>query len=628
MSLKTIYKRRSTIENCVGPVDKGVMKGSWVTTFAVGGVLILLTLFLGLQYNWLVQASDAERERMQRRVDADTRNFAEDFNREIQAAYFNFQTDAASWQKGDWTEFNERYDYWKSKTQYPELIRSFVYFGKDAKPPLRYDAVKRAFVEGEIEPQIAALRPTIESEKFFSSFYDEPFVLVMPVHAPHGEVEQMIIRRSDSASSSTLPMPERSGFLVIALDRAVVTEKLLPDLAAKHFPEGNFRVSVAGKEAAVYAPAGQFADGDAKAGLLSLTPDNLLMFPRTAVLSKMSGEKRHGLVISERVESKTFTHTESSPEGIKTGTFTVEVKPNDKGGQAAAKARTAIVATGTDGDPWTLNVQHTAGSIDAFTRSEFRKSFAVGLGLYLLLVGAIVAIVLSALRSKRFAQRQMDFVSSVSHEFRTPLAVIYSASENLADGVTGDREQVSRYGNLIKGEGRKLSAMVEQILQFAGARSGKKKYNFSPVNVGSVIDSAIDGCRPILEEKGIEIERAVDENTPPINADADALSMALQNLISNAVKYSNGSKWIRVAASNGDGSIKFSVKDRGIGIAANDLKQIFEPFYRSKEVVDAQIHGNGLGLALVKEIVEAHGGRVTAKNETGKGSEFVMEIPG
>ncbi|MEK7855963.1 MAG: HAMP domain-containing sensor histidine kinase, partial [Acidobacteriota bacterium] len=237
--------------------------------------------------------------------------------------------------------------------------------------------------------------------------------------------------------------------------------------------------------------------------------------------------------------------------------FTFELQPKMPGAPANVKTRTSVIATPGEGaDPWTLSVQHSAGSIEKFTSSEFRKSFLIGLGVYLLLVGAIIAIVLSALRSKRFAQRQIDFVSSVSHEFRTPLAVIYSASENLADGVTKDVVQVSRYGNLIKGEGRKLSAMVEQILQFAGARSGKKKYSFSPVSVAAIVDAAIAECRPMLDEKGFEIKSSVDENLPLIKADADALSTALQNLISNSVKYSNGSRSLCITASNGNRRIK------------------------------------------------------------------------
>ncbi len=603
------------------------MKGSWVTTFAVGGVILLLTLFLGLQYNWLAQASDAERERMQRRADTDTKNFADDFNREIQAAYFNFQTDSATWEKADYTEFNERLEYWKSKTQYPELIRGFVFFGKGSAAPLMYDEQTKTFARKEMPADLASLRERIATGGSFKPFVEDPYALVMPVHEPEKHIETIIMRRQPGAQP-VVRVPPQHGFLVIALDRSVISDQLVPDLTAKYFPEGNFRIAIKNKEqAAVFEPTGTIDVPDAKAGLLSLAPDTMLFFGDRGIWSKIEAEKRQGVMIRESVESKTFTHTETV-NGKKTGTFTFELQPKMPGAPANVKTRTSVIATAGEGaDPWTLSVQHSAGSIEKFTSGEFRKSFLIGLGVYLLLVGAIIAIVLSALRSKRFAQRQIDFVSSVSHEFRTPLAVIYSASENLADGVTKDVVQVSRYGNLIKGEGRKLSAMVEQILQFAGARSGKKKYSFSPVSVAAIVDAAIAECRPMLDEKGFEIKSSVDENLPLIKADADALSTALQNLISNSVKYSNGSRSLCITASNGNRRIKLTVEDKGLGIAPDDLKHIFEPFYRAKDVVDAQINGNGLGLALVKDIAEAHGGTVRAKSEVGKGSEFTIELP-
>jgi signal transduction histidine kinase len=237
------------------------------------------------------------------------------------------------------------------------------------------------------------------------------------------------------------------------------------------------------------------------------------------------------------------------------------------------------------------------------------------------------AIVFSTQRARAFAQRQVDFVSSVSHEFRTPLAVIYSAGENLADGVANDPAHTSKYGELIKGEGRKLSGMVEQILEFAGANSGRQKYNFRAVAASEVVKNAIHECGTLIAGQNITLETNVDENLPLLNVDQEALSRAIQNLIANAVKYQSGSRWIRVAAANGDGKVKIWVEDDGIGISKTDLRQVFEPFFRSKAVVDAQIHGNGLGLALVKQIAEAHGGRVFAESELGKGSKFTIILP-
>lgn len=589
---------------------------------------MLLTVFLGLQYNWQRQASFAERERMQKRVEADTKSFADDFNREMQAAYFNFQIDAAVWEAANWAEFNRRYDFWKGKTQYPQLIRDFVFFGKTTGETLRYDIEKRAFITVETPVELAALRTNIENSGQFRPFDEDADALVLPIHDTEKRFERVMMERKMVGVPPVVHMPERHGYLVIVLDRPTIIGRILPDLAAKYFGEGNFNLDVKNKaDQQIFRTVGDLSAADAKGPLFNMSPDNMIFFADSELLS--AHEAIPGAIVDQRIESHTFSRTENRSAGSNSGSFKVQLK---SGGPAApgekAKTRTSIVATRSTGkdDPWTLNVQHTAGSIDSFVDGERNKSFAIGLGVYLLLVGAIAAIVLSALKSKRFAQQQIDFVSSVSHEFRTPLAVIYSASENLADGVTKDQEQVSRYGNLIKGEGKKLSGMVEQILEFAGARSGRKKY-FTRTDISEVARTAVAECRPLLEENGFEVETAIADDLPSVKADAEALSSAIQNLIQNSVKYSNASRWISVTAANGGGKIKLTVADRGIGVAAGDLKHIFEPFYRARNVVDAQIHGNGLGLALVKEIAEAHGGRVNAKSEIGKGSEFTIEIP-
>ena len=276
---------------------------------------------------------------------------------------------------------------------------------------------------------------------------------------------------------------------------------------------------------------------------------------------------------------------------------------------------------------WVLKVRHADGSLEQFISNTRRKNLAISFGILSLLAVSVVLIFLSAQRAKRFAQKQIDFVSAVSHEFRTPLAVIYSAGENLTDGVVSSEMQVAKYGDLIKREGKKMSQMVEQILEFAGARSGRKKYDLREIDVGDLIADAVKECQPLIDEKGFAVEKDVAENLPNITADANALGQAIQNLIVNSIKYSNGNRWVKVSAKNGDGDIKITVEDKGIGISKKEISQIFQPFYRSKSVVDAQIHGNGLGLSLIKQTVEAHGGKISVESEIGKGSRFTVHLP-
>lgn len=597
------------------------MRSSWLTNITVAVVIGLLTLFVALQFRWLDSASDAQLDRMRKRVEIDTKNFADDFNREIQGAYFNFQADPEPIEQGDAAELAERYEYWRQNASFPELISEIVYVSNKPEPnPRRYDPAGRTLRPATGDEKLAAVARKITAEKSPAPLIDEDYALVVPVHEPEKRVDRIVFRRTPKAEKPIVEMPAAAGYFVVFLNEKVLKEQMLTAFSLRHFPSNDFSIAVTNSRGeAVYQTASVSAS-DSSAALFDLMPDNLIFFANRETLPRKN-ESDDDVVVNRRIENRTIEEElGSAAEGGKT--FTIQMQ--DNGG----KKRTSIVSSTASGaEPWKLNVQHTAGSIEAFVEGERNKSFLIGVGIYALLVASIMTIVISANRAKAFARRQIDFVSSVSHEFRTPLAVIYSAGENLADGVAKDEEQVSRYGNLIKGEGRKLTGMVEQILEFAGARSGKKKYNFVKTDVAGLVRKAIADCRPHIEKDGFIIEENIGDQLPPIEADAEAVETALRNLIQNAVKYSNGSRWLRVAAENGNGRIKISVEDRGIGIAAADRKKIFEPFYRAKSVVDAQIHGNGLGLSLVKEIAEAHGGNVEVTSDEEKGSKFTIELP-
>ncbi|HWC19468.1 MAG TPA: ATP-binding protein [Terriglobales bacterium] len=229
----------------------------------------------------------------------------------------------------------------------------------------------------------------------------------------------------------------------------------------------------------------------------------------------------------------------------------------------------------------------------------------------------------------QIARLQMDFVASVSHELRTPLSVIRSAAENITDGVITGPEQLTRYGAMIRSQTRQITELVNQILLFASTRDGRKRYVFRPVQVSQIIEGVLENTLDLMREEGIALESHIQDGLPAVIADAPALSQCIQNLVVNAIKYSGTNKWIGIYADRMDGQneIQIRIKDRGIGIAASDLKRIFEPFYRSPAVCTAQVHGTGLGLPLAKRIAEAMGGSVSVSSELGRGSIFTVHLP-
>jgi signal transduction histidine kinase len=221
----------------------------------------------------------------------------------------------------------------------------------------------------------------------------------------------------------------------------------------------------------------------------------------------------------------------------------------------------------------------------------------------------------------------MEFVATVSHELRTPLAVIRSAAENLADGIVEDESQVRKYGELVRGEGRRLTDMVEQILEFSGLQSGERLLNPTPVPIAPLLRNVLDGSASLAAGAGIDVEQDLPDDLPPVLGDEPALRRVFQNLFGNAIKYGAAGAWVRVDARRQGNEVLVTVSDRGIGIDPSDHERIFDPFYRAAAVVEAQIQGAGLGLSLVKRIVEAHGGAISVRSAPGAGAAFTVRLP-
>ena len=284
---------------------------------------------------------------------------------------------------------------------------------------------------------------------------------------------------------------------------------------------------------------------------------------------------------------------------------------------------------------WLLSVRHHAGSLDAVVSRTRLKNIAVTSAVLALMLITIAALVRFTRRAQALSQLQLQFVAGVSHELRTPLTVIRTAAHNLTNGVvkSGDVNHVQRYGRLIGSQTEKLTALVEQVLGFANSESGRVIARREQVSVESLIEQAMTDCGTILTESRCAIESHVAADVAPLFGDPTALRHAMQNLLTNAAKYGAEGQWIGVSASMAKSSknkpmVEIRVSDRGAGIPVEERGQIFEPFYRGRRAIDDQVHGTGLGLALVKRIVEAHGGTIDMRpGPDQRGTEFTLHIP-
>ena len=252
---------------------------------------------------------------------------------------------------------------------------------------------------------------------------------------------------------------------------------------------------------------------------------------------------------------------------------------------------------------------------------------------FLLSCGAVWAIQRAQMLSSiELANLQMEFVASVSHELRTPLAVISSAADNIADGLIQEKAALRRYGSILQKQSRSMGRLVDEILLFASTEEGKNRYVLQPLQVPPVIESVLNSTEGLVHNSGFAIDRQIEPDLPFVVGEVSGISRCLENLIGNAVKYSGDHRQILIRAFSappGHGlatEVRISVTDRGIGIEPAEIARIFDPFFRSPSVTEAQIHGTGLGLSLAKRIAEAMGGRLSVVSELNAGSTFTLHL--
>ena len=602
----------------------------------VAALIALLPLLAVLQFRWLGEVSRAERDRMQASLKTAVSNFSKDFDSELTRAYLNFQMDSRTERRRDWQDYARCYDRWVQSAPYPQLV-SGVYLAAPADPP---DAPDRLQLYRFDRPS-ASFAPTAwpaPLERLHGALQQELDAARQPSQFIYQSSAGMI---DDEATALVIPIPDVAllegahpgppfaftSRVIVTLDADFIREGLLPQLAARYFTSGDgldYRLVVTRRDdpaKVIY----QTEDGAAETVIASADASAPLLGVRVESPTLIEG-------LAQEIEQATVKG--GKKERVAVRFFNMAMKTDRvvvSADQDKDKPAARVALINHDAGRWLVALKHRAGSLDAAVASARRRNLAISFGILLLLSVSIALILVSTRRAERLARQQMEFVAGVSHEMRTPLAVICSAGENLADGVIEEREQVKRYGALIEGEGRRLSEMIEQALEFAGIQSGRKAYALQPAAPARIIESALAACAPLIAEGGFTVEERVAAGLPAIAADAAALSRAIQNLLNNAMKYSGDSRRVRLTAKASSdqpaSEVQITIEDRGLGIAAADLPHIFEPFYRSGEVASAQIHGSGLGLSLVKHIVEAHGGRVRVESVAGRGSAFTLHLP-
>ncbi len=576
----------------------------WVSLALLGVLIILLPLLALLQYRWIGQVSTAERQRLQQNLDGAGRRLTEDIQNELARVSFTFRL-------GEWSDLDlfesqvtRLYDDWKATAPYPELIERIYVVPVTSEgelPPLMFEPETGKLAEAELPGESTDWRRfgrggRPEPDEYYSAETDGDLRMVIRLVGPEA------LRRGGRGGPRR-PGPDPpfvGGVAIVELDEEFISAVLLPEMVQAHFDPQDYEVGVFGPDREpVYVSQVGLSPAD------FLEPDLRFDVFR-------SGDPRPEASADSRFPS---------PGGAR----------RRRGGNPfGRRGDPRVLAAGMlMGGEWEFVVKHRAGSLEGAVAELRNRNLAISFGILLLLGLSGGLIVIWSERVRSLGRLQMEFAAGVSHELRTPLAVVRSAAYNIATGVVRKPEEVREYAVMVQEEGRRLSEMVDQIILFAQIESGRRGYRLEPVSVRVTVDRVLGTLASSIEESGSIVRTIIDPDLGPVLADRTGLAHGIQNLVSNAIKYgrSDGPPQITIQAfaDPESGRAMISVGDRGPGIDPSDLPHLFQPFYRGHGIGNAK--GNGLGLNLVKRIIEAQNGRVTLKSEAGEGSDFTLHIP-
>lgn len=275
---------------------------------------------------------------------------------------------------------------------------------------------------------------------------------------------------------------------------------------------------------------------------------------------------------------------------------------------------------------YALGIRLEGASLQQLIRERTFTNLYLLIGLSLILVVALIFTFRSIKKEVQLAQNKADFVSNVSHEIRTPLALISMFAETLELDRVKSEEKKREYYSIISQEAHRLTGIVNKILNFSQAEAGKKTLNPVPVELTREIKAVLRTYDYHLHNKGFEYAFS-DQEPVHVLADPQALTEIIINLIDNAIKYSQEKKRIEIYTGAGNGRGWISIRDYGIGISKTDLKHIFDKFYRVSSGNLAKSPGTGIGLSLVKQLVEQQNGAISVTSELGVGSTFTVYFP-
>ena len=614
--------------------------------WVLGALLILLCALALVQYYWIGQITQAERQRAATSLATALSNLENDFDIEITRAFAAFGLPTPSG-----TDYRERYNEWVRLAPYPNLILGVYVLGTGASSSLKavtpgaptiastewrgtlpglpspfgfalasgsVDSAGVGFggFEGPRQVQVSAPELMIDGNPAFA-FPTMPPIATTKVTWLHGAASHPQWLRGITATRVG-PPGGRAGlpqWVVVVLDGNYLRTTFLPRLVQLHFPgasspDYDFLVlsnTPTGERRVVFhsalaPPESQFLHADGRISLFGLRLDCLL---------PSDGLNHGGIAQVPPV----------AVDGL------AEILAQRPPGCRLPGAAWGSSAKGR----WEMFVRYRAGSLDQAMATFRRRSLLLSCGVLVVLALGILMLIILTERARALAEMQTEFVLGVSHDLRTPLTVIRVAADNLRKGMVENPQQAFKYGEIINAQASELSRMIEETLAFARMQSTTLVRNGGPVSPEQIVKTSLARWEDALRDARVDVELQLEPNLFPVDVEVRLMSSCLENLIQNVLKYANVGRWMAIRAKQvkrPEGQrVQISVADRGPGISAVDLPHIFEPFYRGNPGEDSQVHGLGLGLTLVKRVVEAHHGTVEVESSDISGTVVSLFLP-
>jgi signal transduction histidine kinase len=607
------------------------------------GMVLALVVVATLQYKWATQLSAATEVRLGNNLQLLMTRWQRDLYDELSAICIAMQVGPDSGAHDAWNDYLQRYAEWRRRAAInefagaasanPELVQE-IYDWQTSSPGksefLRLNPNAKTLDSVSVPPALEVLLARLKANSSNAQtalsaweFRNSSEVNVEPsqthVHVSRSNalagwqlddripaLVHPVVHHANQFNSQTPVDRVAVDWLVVVLNVDVLRNRTFPDLANRHFggPDGlSYKLAVvasADKPRVIYSSDSTFRTEDV-ASFDSVM--NVFGSSANDVQSGFWQAAQHGRNLPDQ-DRRNFSAL---------GWFqVVQYSPAE--------------------EPWVLVLEHRTEPVTKIVRSVWRRNLLTSGVVLMLLAANIGLVVFASHRTQKLATMQMEFVASVSHELLTPLSAIYCSGQNAKDGLLQSKTDLIAHGSIITSQARQLIDLVKENLQFAATESRTSRYTLRPLEVPEILQRVRKNVAMLMEESGSRIEYEVQSGLPNVMGDLSGLTQCLQNLIENAIKYSSKDSRISISASLQEAKddameVRIGVQDHGPGINSSELRHIFEPFYRSPNVVEAQIHGTGLGLTVAARIAQSMGGRVSVTSEVGVGSTFTLHLP-